>query len=404
MLERYQNLVDRGTLRELKSLARELKGVRVLHVNSTKRGGGVAEILGRLVPLMNELGIETDWQVIKGSPEFFRVTKRIHNLLHMSFGDSLGSDEVITYMKQTYENLSFVDTDRYDVIFVHDPQPLGLIVKKLKGQIWIWRCHIDISTPDEPTWKFLETFVNSYDASIFHIPEFVREGVRIPAFIIPPSIDPLHDKNVELDEDFISATLERFGIDASRPIVLQVSRFDRLKDPFGVIRAYRIVKKKYDCQLVLAGSFADDDPEGEQVYREVLQMRGEDEDIFILNLPPDSHREINALQRASTVVVQKSIREGFGLVVSEAMWKFKPVVGSNIGGIRRQIVSGITGYLVNSIEGTAFRIKQLLASRESREFMGRKAHERVRHSFLITRHLKDYLMVIYSLLKEDKNS
>ncbi len=399
MLEEYSRFIDSGTLRELKRLAGELKNVRILHINSTKKGGGVAEILSRMVPLMEELGIETRWEVIKGNTEFFKVTKKIHNLLHMPGGESLNHDDVIVYMKQTFENANLIDTDRYDVVFVHDPQPLGLIIKKLKGQKWVWRCHIDISTPDEEVWKFLETFVNSYDGSIFHIPEFVREGVKIPAFIIPPSIDPLHDKNVDLEEDFVKNTLERFGIDPSRPIVLQVSRFDRLKDPFGVISAYRMVRKRHDCQLVLAGSFADDDPEGEEVYREVLNMKGNDPDIFVLNLPPDSHREINALQRSATVVVQKSIREGFGLVVSEAMWKFKPVVGSNIGGIRRQIINGITGYLVNSVEGTAFRIKQLLMNPDSRELMGKNAHERVRHSFLITRHIKDYLMVIYNLLR-----
>jgi trehalose synthase len=399
MFEEYARYIDGGTLNELRRLADELKGVRILHINSTKVGGGVAEILGRMVPLMNELGVETHWEVIKGDVEFFKVTKKIHNLLHMPGRETLSHNDVITYMKHTYENVSHIDTDYYDVVFVHDPQPLGLIVKKKFGQRWIWRCHIDISTPDEEVWKFLEMFVNGYDGSIFHIPEFVREGVQIPAFIIPPSIDPLHDKNRELEESFVKDTLVKFGIDPYRPILLQVSRFDRLKDPIGVIEAYRIVKRRYDCQLVLAGSFAADDPEGEEVYEEVLRAKGDDKDIFVLNLPPDSHKEINALQRAATVVVQKSIREGFGLVVSEAMWKQKPVVGSNIGGIRRQIINGVTGYLVNSIEGTAFRIKQLLANEKSRLQMGMNAHERVRHSFLITRHIKDYLLVVYRLLK-----
>lgn len=398
MIEEYLKYIDEGTIKELERIAKDLEGIKVLHVNSTKLGGGVAEILYRMVPLMNELGIETRWEVIKGDLEFFKVTKKIHNLLHLSTG-KLAHEDIITYMKYTYENVSHIDTDPYDVVIIHDPQPLGLIVKRRKGQRWIWRCHIDISTPDEETWKFLEIFVNGYDASIFHIPEFVREGVKIPAYVIPPSIDPLHDKNRDLEEDYIKYVLEKFGIDPNRPIVLQVSRFDRLKDPIGVIEAYRLVKRRYDCQLVLAGSFASDDPEGEEVYREVLEAKGDDPDIFALNLPPNSHMEINALQRSATVVVQKSIREGFGLVVSEAMWKYKPVVGSNIGGIRRQIINGVTGYLVNSIEGTAYRIKQLLADEERREEMGRNAHERVRHSFLIVRHLKDYLLVIDRLLK-----
>jgi len=399
MFEEYAKFIDEGTLRELEIVARELKGFRVLHVNSTKLGGGVAEILYRMVPLMNELGIETHWEVIKGDVEFFKVTKKIHNLLHMSGRERLDHEDVITYMKYTYENVSSVDTDPYDVVFIHDPQPLGLIVKKKKNQKWIWRCHIDISTPDEETWKFLEMFVNGYDASIFHIPEFVREGVSIPAFVIPPSIDPLHDKNKDLKEDYIRYVLEKHGIDPHRPIIVQVSRFDRLKDPIGVIETYRIVKKRYDCQLVLAGSYASDDPEGEEVYRDVMEAKGNDPDIFVLNLPPNSHMEINALQRGATVVIQKSLREGFGLVVSEAMWKYKPVIGSNIGGIRRQIIHGVTGYLINSIEGAAFRIKLLLANEEQRMRMGISAHERVRHSFLITRHLKDYLLVIHRLLR-----
>ncbi len=398
MLEEYARFIDEGSLLELQKVAERLRGVKVLHVNSTKLGGGVAEILYRMVPLMNELGIETHWEVIKGDLDFFKVTKKIHNLLHLPGEEKLNHEDVITYMKYTYENVSYIDTDPFDVIFIHDPQPLGLIVKKKRGQKWIWRCHIDVSTPDEETWKFLEMFVNGYDASIFHIPEFVREGVSIPAFVIPPSIDPLHDKNRELKEDYVHHVLNKFGIDPEKPIVLQVSRFDRLKDPIGVIEAYRIVRRRYECQLVLAGSFASDDPEGEEVYRDVLEVKGDDPDVFVLNLPPNSHMEINALQRAATVVVQKSIREGFGLVVSEAMWKGKPVIGSNIGGIRRQIINGVTGYLINSIEGTAFRIKQLLADEKRREEMGRNAHERVKHSFLITRHLKDYLLLVSSLI------
>jgi trehalose synthase len=399
MIEEYARYTDGGVLREIESLARGLRGVRVLHVNSTKVGGGVAEILHRLVPLMRELGIECHWEVIRGEEEFFRVTKRIHNLLHLPGGDTLSHEDILTYMRYTFENLSHVDTDPYDVVFIHDPQPLGLIVKKRRGQRWVWRCHIDISSPDDRTWSFLENFVNSYDAAVFHIPEFVRDGVRIPAFIIPPSIDPLHDKNRELEAEFVNSVVERFGLDPSRPIILQVSRFDRLKDPLGVIEAYRIVKRRLDCQLVLAGTFASDDPEGEEVYREVLGAKGDDPDLHVLNLPPDSHLEINALQRAATVIVQKSVKEGFGLVVSEGMWKEKPVVGSNIGGIRRQIIHGVTGYLVNSTEGTAFRIKQLLVDRDLRLKLGRSAKERVRHSFLITRHLKDYLILLHSLLE-----
>ncbi len=401
LIEQYATYIGEGNIEEIKAVAEPLKGLKVLHVNSTKLGGGVSEILYRLIPLMRDLGIEAEWQVIKGDEEFFKVTKKIHNLLHMPGHDKLTSEDIITYMRVTHENLSYLDTSPYDIVFIHDPQPMGLIVNKKPHQKWIWRCHIDVSTPDEETWKFIEMFINAYDAIVFHIAEFAKEGVKVPKFIIAPSIDPFHDKNVELDRNFILSVLEKFGIDPERPIILQVSRFDRLKDPFGVIQAYKMVKKAYDCQLVLAGGYASDDPEGEEVYNEVMEEASKLKDVFILNLPPDSHYEINALQRAATVAIQKSIREGFGLVVTEAMWKEKPVVGSNVGGIRRQIVNGFTGYLVNSIEGTAYRIRQLLINSEMAKSMGRNAKERVRHTFLITRQLKDYLVLINYLINSD---
>ncbi len=398
MIEAYAPYTNEETIRELELLAKELKDIKVLHVNSTKEGGGVAEILTRLVPLMNELGIKTDWKVIKGDEEFFRTTKKIHNLLHMPQQETLESSDLINYLRTTYENLNLIDTENYDVVFIHDPQPMGLVVKKQKGQKWLWRCHIDTSTPDQKAWEFIEGFLNAYDAAVFHIPEFVYRGVKIPAFVIPPSIDPIHPKNMELKEEQIKDILERLGIDSRKPMLLQVSRFDRLKDPLGFYQAYKLVKKKYDCSFVLAGSFAPDDPEGQEVYTEVLNAAVGDKDVHVLNLPPTSHVEINALQRSATVVFQKSIREGFGLVVSEAMWKRKAVIGGNTGGIRRQIVDGLTGYLVNTVEGAAFRAKHLLADRTLREVLGENAKERVRHRFLITRHLKDWLLLMSFLL------
>ncbi len=394
----YIPYVGEECINELFALSKSLQGIRVLHVNSTAKGGGVAEILNRFVPLMNELGLKTDWKVIEGDKKFFEFTKRLHNFLHYPYPGSIESEEIVHYLKITYENLKKINTENYDVVFIHDPQPMGLIIKKVPGQKWIWRCHIDTSTPHPYAWAFIENFINAYDVCIFHMPEFVYEGIKIPAYIIPPSIDPLHPKNIDLPEEKIKKILSRFGLDLERPIITQVSRFDRLKDPFGVIEAFRIVKKRYDCQLILVGSFAADDPEGEEVYKELLNMTRNDKDIFILNLPPDSHIEINALQRGSTIVVQKSIREGFGLVVSEAMWKGKPVIGSDVGGIKRQIVHGVTGYLVHSVEGLAMRIKQLLANPEFISTMGYYAKERVRHRFLILRHLRDYLIVIRKLL------
>jgi trehalose synthase len=400
MLEQYIPFVGEETLQELFILSKKLKDLKVLHVNSTYKGGGVAEILQRFIPLMNELGIKTDWKVFKGDEKFFSFTKKLHNLLHLPSEKCINSEEFVYYLKITYENLKEIDTENYDVIFIHDPQPMGLIVNKQKKQKWIWRCHIDTSTPDPRAWNFIENFLNSYDACIFHMPEFVYEKIEIPTYTILPSIDPLHPKNVDLSEEEIKNTLTKFGINSEKPIILQVSRFDRLKDPFGVIEAFKLVKKKYDCQLILAGSFASDDPEGEEVYKELLNLIGDERDIFVLNLPPDSHKEINAFQRGATVVVQKSLKEGFGLVVSEAMWKSKPIVGSNVGGIKRQIVHGITGYLVESIEGAAMRIKQLLANKYLREKMGFHARERVKHRFLIIRHLRDYLLLIYKILNQ----
>jgi len=398
MIEEYVPFVGEEVIKEIEILARRLKGIKVLHVNSTKKGGGVAEILNRLVPLMNDVGIETNWEIIKGDQKFFTFTKKLHNLLHMPGRGKIESEEIVYYLKVTYDNINRINIEGYDVVFIHDPQPMGLIIKKEKKQKWIWRCHVDTSTPDPTAWEFIENFLNAYDACIFHMPEFIYENIKIPTYIIRPSIDPLHPKNRDLSNDEIEGVLERFGIDPEKPIILQVSRFDRLKDPFGVLSAYKIVKRKYDCQLILAGGFAPDDPEGEQVFKELLNITAGDKDVFILNLPPDSHFEINALQRGATVIVQKSLKEGFGLVVSEGMWKAKPVVGSNVGGIKRQIVDGVTGYLVNSIEGAAVRIRQLLGNDELRETMGYHAKERVRHRFLIIRHLREYLLLIYKIL------
>lgn len=401
MLEQYIPFVGEETLQELFILSKKLKDLKVLHVNSTYKGGGVAEILQRFIPLMNELGIKTDWKVFKGDEKFFSFTKKLHNLLHLPSEKCINSEEFVYYLKITYENLKEIDTENYDVVFIHDPQPMGLIVNKQKKQKWIWRCHIDTSTPDPRAWNFIENFLNSYDACIFHMPEFVYEKIEIPTYTILPSIDPLHPKNIDLPEEEVKNTVAKFGIDPEKPLILQVSRFDRLKDPFGVIEAFKLVKKKYDCQLILAGSFASDDPEGEEVYKELLNLIADERDIFVLNLPPDSHKEINAFQRGATVVVQKSLKEGFGLVVSEAMWKSKPVVGSNVGGIKRQIVHGITGYLVESVEGAAMRIRQLLANKYLREEMGFHAKERVKHRFLIIRHLRDYLLLIYKILNQN---
>jgi trehalose synthase len=284
-----------------------------------------------------------------------------------------------------------------DVIVIHDPQPAGLILRKPDiGRQWIWRCHIDVSNPDPVAWNFLKPFVEKYDAAIFSMPDFARQ-LPVPQFMIAPSIDPLSDKNKELDPGYIEKVLDEYGLNPERPILTQISRFDRLKDPLGVIRAYRLIKKHCDCQLILAGGGADDDPEGAAVLREVRDAAANDSDIHVLLLPPFSDLEINALVRGSTIVFQKSIREGFGLTVSEALWKGKPVIGGAVGGIKLQIINGLTGFLVHSPEGAANRAVELLSNPELRQKLGENGRRHVKENFLITRHVKDYMLLMLAL-------
>jgi trehalose synthase len=288
-----------------------------------------------------------------------------------------------------------------DFVVIHDPQPLALITERRSGsQRWVWRCHIDLSNPNTNVWDFLKSWVDRYDASLFSSPRFTR-GLRIPQYLFYPTIDPLADKNRELEPEFVHAVLEHFQIDLLRPILTQISRFDRLKDPVGVIRAYRLVKRYEDCQLVLAGGSATDDPEGAAVLAEVEEAAARDPDIHILNLPPWSHLEINALQRGSTIVIQKSLREGFGLTVSEALWKKKPVVASAVGGIPSQVIHKLTGMLVHSVEGTAYQIRFLLANPSLARTLGENGHQHVKEHFLLTQNLRRYLVLFLILLQGD---
>jgi trehalose synthase len=394
-LEDYQEVTGPGVIEELRVLAARLAGRRMQHINSTPVGGGVAEILTRLVPLLRELGVEATWDVIKGDQAFYNVTKAFHNALH-------GKREEITdamyeiFRANTKMNLDEIPISG-DVTFIHDPQPAGLIAKRKEaGGRWVWRCHIDVSTPQMDVWNFLRPYVEQYDASIFSMPDFSRE-LSVPQFRIAPSIDPLADKNRPLDKYCVERVLEKYKIDPAKPIITQISRFDRLKDPLGVIEAYKMVRKRHKCQLVLAGGGASDDPEGEQVLREVQEAAADDPNIHVLLLPPFSDVEINALVRGSAVVMQKSIREGFGLTVSEALWKRKPVIGGAVGGIKLQIIDGVTGFLVHSPEGAANRIAQLLGDRKLREKMGENGYQHVRQNFLVTRQVKDYLLTMLAL-------
>ena len=400
-LKDYEPVVGADVMQELYVLAEKVKGRRLQNINSTPVGGGVAEILTRLLPLLRELGVTATWDVIKGDQAFFNVTKAFHNALHGK------REEISPEMLQIYRDATEMNLGQMtlggDVILIHDPQPAGLVERKeLAGGRWIWRCHIDVSEPDPRVWDFLRPYVAQYDAAIFSMPDFAQR-LPIPQYMVAPSIDPLSEKNKELSPDFVSSVLARFGIDPERPVVTQVSRFDRLKDPLGVIEAYQMVKKRHDCQLVLAGGGASDDPEGEEVLAEVKERSASDPDIHVLLLPPFSDLEINALVRGSTVVLQKSIKEGFGLTVSEALWKRKPVIGGAVGGIKLQIINGVTGFLVHSPEGAAKRLAQLLSDPEYGRRLGENGHLHVKQNFLITRHVKDYMLVMLALDYPDED-
>jgi trehalose synthase len=399
MIAQYAGISPKSDLLLLQKLGEKLGGRSFLHVNSTRAGGGVAEILQRMVPLLREFGIDARWEVLEADDRFFDVTKKIHNALQ-------GNPEKITgaMWKHHFEvnraNAEKIDLEA-DAVLIHDPQPVPLVTYRKEG-VWIWRCHIDVSSPIKEVCEYLRQYCEQYDAAIFSVSRFAR-AMAVDEFIIPPSIDPVSEKNKELTEDEINETLEKFEISTDRPIILQVSRFDRFKDPIGVIKAYRAVKKYNDCVLILAGSPATDDPEGAAVLDEVREYAENDEDIRILLLPPFSDRDINALQRTATVVLQKSLKEGFGLTVSEAMWKGKPVIGGATGGIPLQIIHGVTGFLIHSVEGTAFRIRRYLNNPAMAVRMGERGREFVRKNFLITRQVRDYLSVWYSIENKGKS-
>ncbi|MHC4277000.1 MAG: glycosyltransferase [Planctomycetota bacterium] len=396
----YADVVGESVIEELFILADRFGDRTVQNVNSTAVGGGVAEILSRMVPLLNELGVSTTWDVIKGGEHFFQVTKKLHNALH-GRKEEFTEDDWKVFEETTKTNINAIDITG-DVAFIHDPQPIGLIKKRPRhgNGRWVWRCHVDFSTPDPTVWRFLKKFIEKYNASVFSAPQFSKP-LKTRQALISPSIDPLSPKNKELDDPEIKGVLERFNIDPELPMMTQISRFDYLKDPVGVIEVYRIVKKNIDCQLILAGGGATDDPEGEAVLTQVREAAGDDPDIHVLLLPPASDIEINALQRASAVVLQKSLREGFGLTVAEALWKARPVVAGAVGGIPLQIAHKYSGLLSYTIEGTAFWVKQILQNPEFGKKLGRNGREHIKNNFLITRHIREYLLLFHSLYHEE---
>jgi trehalose synthase len=402
-LSAYEGIVGSSVILQLRRLGEILKGTRIVHVNSTREGGGVAEILEWMTPLMTELGLNASWEVLHGSGRFFDITKSIHNGLQ-GHPVTITAKDWKVYEDQNVRNFERLrpSLEEADVVVIHDPQPAPLLklCEQRKGK-WIWRAHIDISRPFRPVWKVLRTFVEKFDASIFSMSEFAQP-LPHPQFLVPPSIDPLSEKNRDLSPEEIEAVRNGFGLDPSRPLLVQISRFDRFKDPVGVIAAYRMVRKVAPVQLVLAGGGATDDPEGAAILEEVMEAAGSDPDIHVLLLPPDSHRTVNALQRLATIVLQKSTREGFGLTVTEGMWKGKPVIGGDVGGIRLQVVPHHTGFLVNTPEGAANRIRYLLHHQESIERMGATAREFVRENFLLTRHIREYLTLMLVTLRDPR--
>lgn len=397
-IEEYLPIIGQGSVDELHLLAKKLNGKIIQNINSTAVGGGVAEILTRMIPLLKQLGVNARWDVIRGNERYFVITKNIHNALHGVKVD-IPEDDFLYFLEINQANLKEMDLVG-DVMFIHDPQPIGLIEKrKFIGHYWIWRCHIDFSRPDSRTWNFLKKYIEMYDYAVFSAPKFARQ-LSIKQVLISPSIDPLSDKNKDLPASTIESIFDRFGIDRSRAVITQISRFDYLKDPVGVIKAYRKVKKYLDVQLVVAGGGATDDPEGARVMEEVQNEAANDPDIHVLFLPSASDIEINALQRGSTIILQKSLKEGFGLTVSEALWKAKPVIASAVGGIPLQITHKYSGILTHTIDGTAYWIKQLINEPKFALELGANGREHIKNNFLITRHIKDYLLLFLSLFHE----
>jgi trehalose synthase len=395
-LDHYKPIVGEADIDELRFLARDIKGKSVKMVNSTAVGGGVAEILNRLIPLLGELEVTTHWDVITGGNDFFEVTKAFHNALHGSpYELTRHAQEVfLMHNEQNRQRMQFNE----DVVVIHDPQPAALIRSKIDSKArWIWRCHIDLSNPNPQVWGFLRPFVEQFDAAIFSSQSFARQ-LPIPQYLFYPCIDPLSEKNKDIDDSVVQRVCEEFGIDRKRPIVTQVSRFDRLKDPVGVVQAFKMARKYVDCQLVLAGGGASDDPEGAIVLKEVKEVAGNDPDIIILDLPPWCALEINALQRASTIIIQKSIKEGFGLTVTEALWKGKPTIAGAVGGIPNQVIDKLTGALVHSVEGCAYQIRYLLTHPDFADQLGRNGHEHVKENFLMTTNVRRWLLLFRIML------
>jgi trehalose synthase len=397
-LDRYIDIAGPDAIAGLRQLGSHFSGQRIVHVNSTREGGGVAEILNWLIPASKDLGLDPVWEVIEGDEAFFDMTKALHNGMQ-------GQNVTLTPgMIAAYEEANRRAAEKLgpllreaEYVYVHDPQPAMLrnLIGPIKGH-WVWRCHIDCANRTRPAWKFLRPLVEGYDASVFSMPQFAPT-LKHPQFIIAPSIDPISDKNRPLARSEIDGIRSEYNLDPDRPLMVQISRFDRFKDPVGVIKAYRLVRRYFPIQLVLAGGGATDDPEGVEVLKAVKEEAAGDSDIHVLFLPGDAHLVINALQCAADIIVQKSTREGFGLTVTEGMWKGKPVIGGNVGGIRLQVFDYQTGFLANTPEGAAQRILYLLRHPPRIQKLGDQGREFVRENFLLTRQLREHITLLLGL-------
>ncbi len=392
-LDDYRQVAPPGAVDIILKLAERVRGRRFLHVTGGRFGGGAAEVLGTAVPILNDLGIDTRWEIIGGDPGFYATARALHAALE-------GAERVITdqalghWAEMNRINAKKLDLHA-DLILVHDVPPAALVADRADGR-WLWRCHFDASRAQRRAWSFFRRWVDQYDAAIFSLPEFGRR-LGVPQYVIHPSIDPLSDKNRELTPREVTAIAGALGIARDKPLLLQVGPLTRRQDPLGVIDAYRLVKKHHDVRVVLAGT-AGDDGESRETLADVREAARHDADIVVIELPPEAHVQINALQRAATIVVQKSVREGFGLSAAEAMWKAKPVVGGGGAGFVQQIIPDVTGYRVHSAEGAAFRIRHLLNNPELIARFGTAGREHVRRGFLITRHLTDYLALLIHLI------
>jgi trehalose synthase len=399
----YAPIAGESVISDIERLARPLQGARVLHISSTAYGGGVAEMLHTLIPLMRSAGLDTEWAIINGNDDFFTATKSMHNALQGMDLD-LSNAMRAAYLHANVDTAVYFEGE-YDFIIVHDPQPAPLrTLRRSDGGKWIWRCHIDLTAANQVYWSFLRPFIEAYDAAIFTMPQYVKNDLHVRKLaFIPPAIDPLSPKNAPMDDARAAEIVRMYGVDPSRPLLVQVSRFDPWKDPLGVIDVYRAVRAEFPgTQLALIGSMAHDDPEGMEYYQRTKEYADEDPDIHLLsNLDGVGNVEVNAFQRAASVVLQKSLREGFGLTIAEGLWKGKPVIGGNVGGIPLQIEDGVTGYLVESVEEASAYALEIMRDPEKAHRMGEIGREVVREKFLSTSNLRNYLRLFTELMEQD---